>query len=193
MQKVRHIAVLAGTLCRRSCHRNVVRALGELAPPLLRLEVVEISRLSPYTKELDVTPPAEWRAFRRQILAADGLLFLAPENARAVPVALKNALNIAAHPEDRNAWEGKPGAIVNIPANVPARVFPRFLAPGDRTRRLRQALALLNVPVMQPLAAFPGDTDTLFDAAGKPANAATRRLLASFMDTFEQWVHTYRH
>src|SRR5690606_41514337 len=115
MQNTRHIAVLYGSLCQRSCKRKIAALLEELAPRGLRLEVVDISRLSPYTAERDGDPPAEWRVFRRQIHASDGLLFLAPENSRAVSGCLRNALDVAAPHGGCNAWEGKPGAIVNLP------------------------------------------------------------------------------
>lgn len=198
LQKVRHIAVLSGSLCNRSCNRRIAGLLGELAPPHLRLEVVEIARLPPYATARDGKPPAEWRVFSRQIRAADGLLFLASENSRIVPAALKNALDIAARIENCNAWEGKPGAIVNVPANAPANVpvgarFARMPRRYEATRRLRHALAMLDVAVMLPPAALATNTDELFDTAGKPANPGTRKFLAAFMSAFENWIHTCRH
>ncbi|HEX7046517.1 MAG TPA: NAD(P)H-dependent oxidoreductase [Gammaproteobacteria bacterium] len=190
MHKICHIAVVSASLRKRSCNRKIAQVLGELAPPLLRLEIVEISRLSPYTLERDLKPPAEWRVFRRQISAADGLLFLAPENSRAVPGALANALNIAAHSEDRNAWEGKPCAIVNVPMIAPP--FSRFPPRRSRTRRLRQALSILNVPVMQTPRII-NDSDDLFDVTGKPVNPATQNFLSNFMSAFENWIRNFRH
>ena len=191
MQNTRHIAVLYGSLCQRSCKRKIAALLEELAPPGLRLEVVEISRLSPYTGEQDRNPPAEWRVFRRQIRASDGLLFLAPENSRTVSGCLRNALNIAAHDGGCNAWEGKPGAIVNVPAN--GLPFLRFPPSRGATRRLRQALSTLDVPVMQPPPARDADVDALFDAAGKPANPANRKFLTDFMQAFGDWIRLCRH
>lgn len=191
MHKTCHIAVVFASLRKRSCNRKIAQVLGELAPPLLRLEIVEISRLSPYTPERDDKPPAEWRVFCRQIGAADGVLFLAPENSRAVPGALANALNIAAHAEKCNAWEGKPCAIVNVPMIAPP--FSRFPPSRSRTRRLRQALGVLNVPVMQTPRMFINDSDDLFDVTGKPVNPATQNFLSNFMGAFENWIQNFRH
>lgn len=191
MQKIRHIAVLSGSLRKRSCNRNIAELLDELAPPLLRLEVVEIARLAPFAGMRDARPPKEWRVFQRQIRAADGILFLAPENSRTVPGALRNALDIAARADDCNAWEGKPGAIVNVPVStIP---FSRLPLRYGTSRRLRQALSMLNVPVMQPPRTLISDTDDLFDTVGKPANPVTRKFLENFMSAFENWIRTCRH
>jgi multimeric flavodoxin WrbA len=43
----------------------------------------------------------------------DAVLFVTPEYNRSVPAALKNALDVGSRPYGKNAWDGKPGAVVS--------------------------------------------------------------------------------
>ena len=57
----RDIAVLVGSLRKESFNRKMAMALIEAAPPLLKLEVVEIGHLPHYNEDddqLQKTPPA---------------------------------------------------------------------------------------------------------------------------------------
>ncbi|HEY4734365.1 MAG TPA: NAD(P)H-dependent oxidoreductase, partial [Gemmatimonadaceae bacterium] len=54
------VAVLVGSLRKESFTRKVVNALIELAPPTLRLEIVEIAGVSFYNQDLEANPPADW-------------------------------------------------------------------------------------------------------------------------------------
>lgn len=186
MYNARHVAVLVGSLRKGSCNRKLAHVLAELAPRTLRLEVVEISRLSLYDARLDNNPPAEWRVFRHQIRAADGVLFLAPDYSRGIPGVLKNALDIAAHPSGHNAWEGKPGGVVCVST--------AGTSLAGASRRLNQALLVLDMPVMQRPEPRVEDYGGLFDPSGRLLHAATRRCLSGFINEFDNWVHAgYLH
>lgn len=182
-----HVAVLVGSLRGGSYNRKVVRALMELAPRSLRLEIVEIARLSLYDEKRDAARvPPDWRLFRQQIHAADALLFLAPECRRTVPAVLRNALEIASRPPGDSAWEGKPGGVICI--------SPTGAGNAGADPRLRQALAFLNIPLMQPPYACSRGTGRLLDASGRPENPGARLFLQNFIGAFDSWVHvTSRH
>src|SRR5947207_1923391 len=104
----RKVAVLVGSLRTESFNRKMARALIELAPPGLALEVVEIGRLPLYNPDEDEGrhPPAAWAEFRRRVGSADALLFVTPEYNRSVPGALKNALDVGSRPPGQSAWDG---------------------------------------------------------------------------------------
>lgn len=183
---VSHIAVLVGSLRKSAYNRRIAQVLTELAPRSLRLELVEISQLSLYDRALEHSPPADWRLFRHQIRAADGVLILAPECHRSVPIVLRNALEIASQPSGDNAWNGKPGGVMCI--------SPAGSGGAGRDHRLRQALMFLNVPVMQAPYMCRRDTDTLLDASGRPNLPNARAFLRDFIAAFDCWIHTtYRH
>ena len=75
MSKVYSVAVLVGSLRKDSLNRKVAQALAELAPPSLKLFIVEIGELALYNEDIDgASPPAAYTVFRDQIRPADAIL-----------------------------------------------------------------------------------------------------------------------
>lgn len=186
MKAASNVAVLFGSLRRSTYNRKIAEALTELAPRSLRLEVVEISRLSLYDPERDMGDiPLDWKLFRQQIRTADAVLFLAPVCQRVVPAVLRNALEIASHPLNDSAWKGKPGGVMYV--------TPVGTAGAGGDFRLRQTLALLDIPVMQPPYACRRESDQLLDAGGRPLAPGGRTFLQNFIAAFDNWVHTTSH
>jgi chromate reductase, NAD(P)H dehydrogenase (quinone) len=107
------VAVVVGSLRKESINRKLALALASLAPPELKLSIVEIKGLPWYDQDLEEQPPAPWVAFRQQILAAGAVLFVTPEYNRSVPGALKNAVDVGSRPYGKSVWNGKPGAIIS--------------------------------------------------------------------------------
>jgi chromate reductase len=103
MDKIRDIAVIVGSLRKDSINRKVANALTEVAPPELKLSIIEIGHLPIYNQDGDENPPAEWTAFRERITAADAVLFVTPEHNRSVPGALKNAIDVGSRPYGKSA------------------------------------------------------------------------------------------
>jgi chromate reductase len=77
-------------------------ALMNHAPGSLDLEIIEIDELPHYNQDLEEDPPAAWTGFRERLKKFDSVLLVTPEHNRAVPGVLKNA------------WNGKPGAVVSV-------------------------------------------------------------------------------
>ena len=115
---VRNVAVLVGSLRKDSLNRRLAHALATLAPPSLRLEIVEIGDLPLYNQDHELVPPHAWTAFRERLKAADALLFVTPEYNRSTPGVLKNAIDVGSRPYAQNAWGGTPGAIVTASPGV---------------------------------------------------------------------------
>jgi chromate reductase, NAD(P)H dehydrogenase (quinone) len=174
------VAVIVGSLRKDSINRKVANALAELAPPSLKLRIIEIGQLPLYNQDLDANSPPAWIAFRDQIKAADAVLFVTPEHNRSVPAALKNALDIGSRPYGQSAWNGKPAAVVTA--------SPGAIGGFGANHHLRQSLMYLNMPVLQQPEAYIGGADKLFDADGKLVNDGTRKFLQQFMQTFAAWV-----
>ena len=180
MSAVRDIAVFVGSLRKESLNRKLAKALAELAPSSLKLEIVEIGRLPLYNQDFDEDPSSVYVEFRARVRAADGVLFVTPEYNRSVPGALKNALDVASRPYGQSAWNGKPGAVIIA--------SPGAIGGFGANHHLRQSLVFLNVPAMQQPEAYIGGADKLFDASGKLANDGTRKFLQQFIEAFANWV-----
>ena len=180
MDKVREVAVFIGSLRKDSLNRKVANALAELAPPALKLDIIEIGQLPLYNQDEEATPPAAWTAFRERVKAADAVLFVTPEYNLSVPAPLKNALDVGSRPYGQNVWNGKPGAVVSV--------SPGAIGGFGANHHLRQSLVFLNVPAMQQPEAYIGGADKIFDANGKLTNDGTRTFLQNFLLAFAAWI-----
>ena len=82
----RKVAVLVGSLRKGSYNRMAAQALAKLAPEGFELELLEIGQLPLYNEDVEnAGAPPEWLAFRKQVKAADAVLFVTPEYNRSVP------------------------------------------------------------------------------------------------------------
>ena len=180
MSNPRDVAVLVGSLRKDSFSLKLAKALAALAPPQLKLEIVEIRQLSLYNQDDDANPPAEWVAFRDRVRRADAVLFVTPEYNRSVPAALKNAIDVGSRPYGQSAWDGKPGGVISA--------SPGNICGFGANHHLRQSLVFLNVPVLQQPEAYISGVDKLFDDHGNVANESTRGFLNKYLTTFAAWV-----
>jgi chromate reductase, NAD(P)H dehydrogenase (quinone) len=182
---VRSVAVFVGSLRKESFNRKMARALMDLAPPSLKLDIVEIGQLPLYNQDDDDGghPPAAYTAFRQRVKATDAVLFVTPEYNRSVPGVLKNAIDVASRPYGQSAWEGKPGAIVSV--------SPGAIGGFGANHHLRQSLVFLNVPAMQQPEAYIGGASKLFDERGALSNDGTRDRMRKFMAAFATWIETH--
>ena len=178
--KSKNIAVIVGSLRKESFSRKIAKALIELAPESLTLEILEIGGLQMYNQDLEEVPPAAWTEFRSRLKGFDGVLFVTPEYNRSVPAVMKNAIDIGSRPYGKNSWDGKPGGIVSV--------SPGALSGFGANHHLRQSLVFVNVPAMQQPEAYIGNAAKLFDNNGKLTDESTREYLRKFIDAYAKWV-----
>ena len=178
------VAVIVGSLRKDSLNRKMAKALAALAPPALKLEIVEIGQLPLYDQDSDATPPQSYVDFRARIARADAVLFVTPEYNRSMPGALKNALDVGSRPYGKSAWSGKPGAVISV--------SPGAIGGFGANHHLRQVLTFLNVPAMAQPEAYVGGAGDLFDAQGAITKDATKQFMTSFMAAFETWIGKVR-
>ncbi|MFA6384819.1 MAG: NAD(P)H-dependent oxidoreductase [Candidatus Omnitrophota bacterium] len=174
------IAVLVGSLRKGSFCRKMAKALMDVSPASIVLEIVEIGELPVYNQDFDDNPPAAYTRFRESLKKFDGVLFVTPEYNRSVPAALKNAIDVGSRPYGQSVWDGKPGAVMSV--------SPGALGGFGANHHLRQSLVFLNVPVMAQPEAYIGNAANLFDEKGGLANDSTGEFLKKFMLAFAAWV-----
>jgi chromate reductase, NAD(P)H dehydrogenase (quinone) len=184
MEKPMNVCVLVGSLRKASFNRMLANALISLAPPSMKLEIVEIGQLPLYNQDLDTDPPAPWIAFRQRVKAADAVLFVTPEYNRSVPAVLKNALDVGSRPYGSSVWDRKAGAVISS--------TPGAVGAFGANHHLRQSLVFLNVPTMQQPEGYVGRVDKLFDEHGQLTSDGTRKFLQEFMQAFANWIETIR-
>lgn len=180
--KKHKIAVIVGSLRKESFNLKTAKAMMAMAPESFDMELLDISGLPMFNEDLEANPPKEWVAFKEQISAVDGLLFLTPEYNRSVPAVLKNAIDVGSRPYGKNSWDGKPAAIVSVSIGN--------ISGFGANHHLRQSLTFVNVPTMAQPEAYIGGAGNLFDDNGNLTNDSTKKFLKSFLDAFEKWVDT---
>lgn len=177
------IGVIVGSLRKESFNLKTAKALISLAPTSLSLEMLNIADLPMFNEDLEATPPKEWVAFREQIKAVDGILFLTPEYNRSVPGVLKNAIDVGSRPYGKNSWNGKPAAIVSVSIGN--------ISGFGANHHLRQSLVFVNAHTMAQPEAYIGGAAELFDEKGNLISDSTKDFLKTFMEAFEKWVETH--
>ena len=183
MNTTRKIAILLGSLRAQSLNRKLTRALIELAPPSLSLELVEVGDLPLYNQDLEEQPPPTWLDFRERIRAMDGILFVTPEYNRSMPGGLKNAIDVGSRPYGKSVWDKKPAGVVTA--------SPGQVGGFGANHHLRQSLVFLNMPVLQQPEMYLGGADKFFDADGKLTAEKTRELLGKFLQAYSAWVERH--
>jgi chromate reductase len=179
----RNVAVLVGSLRKGAFSRLTANALAALAPASLQLHIAEIGQLPLYNQDDEAALPAAWAAFRAEIKAADAVLFVTPEYNRAMPAALKNAIDVGSRPYGQSVWHGKPGAVMSV--------SPGGIGGFAANHHLRQSMVFLNVPMMQQPEAYVGGIDKAFDAEGNLTNESTKGFFTAFMTAYAAWVETH--
>ena len=174
------IAVIVGSLRKKSFNLQLAKTLLSLAPESLSLEIGSIAGLPLFNEDLENTPIKEWEDFRERVKAVDGLIFLTPEHNRSIPAALKNAIDAGSRPYGKNVWDGKPGAIISASVGN--------ISGFGANHHLRQILVGVNVPVMVQPEVYIGGAAALFDRDGQLINESTKEFLSSFLEAFEKWV-----
>jgi chromate reductase len=180
MSTPRNVAVIVGSLRKESFNRKLANELIAMAPPSLKLEIVEIGQLALFNQDSEANAPQANVDFKKRIEAADAVLFVTPEYNRSVPGALKNAIDVASRPYGKSAWNGKPGAVISL--------SPGVIGAYGANHHLRQSMVFLNVPMMPQPEAYIGNAAKLFDEQGKLIEASTREFVQKFLQAFAQWI-----
>lgn len=180
MTQVRNVAVILGSLRKDSVSRKLAKAFGALTPNLT-FNIVEIGDLPHFDQYLESDPPAQWVRFRKEIAAADAVLFVTPEYNRSVPGVLKNAIDVGSRPYGSSVWNGKPGAVISQ--------SPGAIGGFGANHHLRQSLVFLNVPLLSQ-EAYLGNSFALFDENGELINEGTAEFLRAYGAQFSAWIET---
>ncbi len=182
MSETRAITVLGmcGSLRAGSYNRAVLRTAIELKPAGINVEVAEIGAIPLYNEDVRAQgfpPPVE--TLRRQIAAADALLFVTPEYNYSIPGVLNNAIDWASRPPDQ-PFAGKPVAIMGAGAGMAGTAR----AQSD----LRRCCVFLDMHPLNKPEVLIGQAQTKFDASGRLTDEAGRGFIRDLMAALESWA-----
>ncbi|MEO6138114.1 MAG: NAD(P)H-dependent oxidoreductase [Luteimonas sp.] len=173
------IAVVVGSLRKDSFNRKFAEALVKLAPAEFSFEMLQIGDLPLYNQDDDAHPSEQVQRLKREVSAAQGLLFVTPEYNRSIPGVLKNAIDHASRPYGQNSWARKPGGVIGVSVGA--------IGTAMAQQHLRNVLAYLDVPTLGQPEAFIQMKDGLIDAAGE-IGPDSRKFVQAWIDAYVAWV-----
>lgn len=178
------IAVIVGSLRKDSFNRQLAKALEKLAPEEVEFTYLRIDDLPHYNQDFDGDYPETCARFKREVEAADGLLFATPEYNRAIPGVLKNAIDIGSRPWGKNSFASKRVGVAGISVGA--------IGTAVAQHELRGVLSYLDVDALHQPEIYLQHKDGFFDADGAIANADTRKFLQGYVDKLVAWIGRQR-
>lgn len=174
------VAVLVGSLRRESINRKFAESLGKLAASRLDFRFVEIGDLPLYNDDLWESPPESVLRLKREVKAADAVLFVTPEYNRYFSPAIKNAIDWGTRPWGQNSWEAKPAALIGA--------TPGATGTAAAQNSLKGLLTVVDTVLMgQPEVYFTYKPE-LFDKTNHVADENTKAFLNGWIDRFAAWI-----
>lgn len=174
------ILTIAGSLRKESFSLKIANALAKLAPNSLKLDVITPAGISFFNQDLEANPPADWLAFREKIQQSNGVLFVTPEYNRAIPGALKNAIDVASRPYGKSSFLGKPTGIISN--------SPGPLGGVSAAKSLQHILPGISGPIMGQPEAYLNGVGDAFDDKGNLVKESLQKVLEQYLAAFAAFV-----
>jgi chromate reductase len=175
-----HVLAICGSLRTGSYNRAALRTAIELKPPGMAVETADIGSFPLYNEDVRAQGfPPSVETLRRQIAAADALLFVTPEYNYSISGVLKNAIDWASRPPDQ-PFAGKPVAIMGAGAGMAGTARAQY--------DLRRCCVFLDMHPINKPEVLIGQAQTKFDADGHLTDEVARGLIRDMLVALEQWT-----
>jgi chromate reductase len=171
---------ICGSLRKASFNMEALRAAIALRPAGMEVTVADISQIPLYNEDVrqqGFPPPVE--TLRKQIAAADALVFACPEYNYSMSGVLKNAIDWASRPPDQ-PFAGKPCAILGAAAGM--------AGSARAQHNLRAACVFLDMHPINKPEVLIGQAQTKFDANGNLTDETTKGFLRDMMAALATWT-----
>ncbi len=171
----------SGALRKASTNTGLLRALADLAPDGVSLEIASLHGIPLYDGDEEAAggKPEAVVALDARIRAADGIVIACPEYNFSMPGVLKNATDWLSRGGSPFKW--KRTGIVGAGDGA-------YVGTARAQYHLRQNLQALQAIVMPRPEVFVNHNSQKFDADGTLTDDETRRHLAKWLDSFVDWV-----
>src|SRR3984893_15059209 len=171
---------ICGSLRKASYNMAALRAAIAQKPPGMTVEVADISQIPLYNEDVRQQGfPPSVETLRRQIAAADALLFACPEYNYSMTGVLKNAIDWASRPPDQ-PFAGKPCAIIGAAAGMAGSARAQY--------DLRRSCVFLDMHPLNKPEVLIGQAQSKFDAEGKLLDEVAHNLLRDLLANLAAWT-----
>ena len=175
---------ICGSLRRASYNMAALRAAIAQKPAGMSVTVADISQIPPYNEDVRAEgfpPPVE--TLRRQIAAADALLFACPEYNYSMSGVLKNAIDWASRPPDQ-PFAGKPCAIIGAAAGMAGSARAQY--------DLRRACVFLDMHPLNKPEVMISNAAQRFDERGELTDETSTKLVRQLLEALAAWTRRLR-
>lgn len=172
---------ISGALRKASTNTGLLRALKEMAPPHVEMEIATLHGIPLFDEDDEAASgkPEAVKSLDARIRAADGIVIACPEYNFSVPGVLKNATDWLSRGGSPFRWKR---------LGVIGAGGGQFVGTARAQYHLRQNLQALQAITMPRPEVFVNHNEEKFDAAGNLTDAETRRHLAKWFESFLEWV-----
>lgn len=174
------VGYFVGSLSSTSVNRVLSRALIGLAPRDFEFTELPIRDLPLYSPDYDADYPEVARALKDAIADSDAVLFVTPEYNRAIPGALKNAIDWASRPWGQNSFDHVPTAVIGASIGV--------IGTAVAQQNLRSVMAFCNARQLTAPEAYIHYTPEIFLDDGTITKPDTEQFLRDFMQEFHEHI-----
>jgi len=175
---------IVGSLRKDSYNHFALKAAQALVPDGVVLNLIELHGIPVFNQDTEMAMPAAVLEFKRQILAADAILFATPEYNYSVAGVLKNAIDWASRPYGESAWTGKPAALMGASTGS--------LGTARAQYHLRQILVTLDMPTVNQPEVMIGNAAQRFGPDGRLADEPTRQGIQALLTALVQLARISR-
>lgn len=175
------VAVLVGSLRRRSFNRSLMQTAMLVAPARFHLYEVPFERLPYFNEDLERQgDPPDVAEFKAALARADAVLICSPEYGYSIPGALKNALDWASRPPGRAVLRGMPVGIMGASVGRSGTMRGQL--------HLRQTALHMGAIVMGAPEVYIAFAEGKFNQLGELTDQTSLDQVKQFMSAFEDWI-----
>jgi chromate reductase len=174
------VGYIIGSLAKESINRKLAGALVKLAPSDMAMVEITWKDLPFYSYDYDKDFPKVATDYKDAILGVDAILFVSPEYNRSIPGALKNAIDWASRPYGKNAFDGKPAAVIGASIGV--------IGTAVAQQHLKGVAGYLNMKLMNSPEAYIHFKKDVISDDGTVTADSTREFLQKFMQAFADHI-----
>ena len=164
-----NIVAMSGSLRKGSYNTMLVKALAELAPTGMQVEILEIGNLPLYNSDDEASFPAAAQPLKDKVEKADGVIIATPEYNRSMSGVLKNAIDWISRPYGQNSFARKPVLVAGVSVGK--------IGTAVAQSHLRQVMLHLDADVIGQPELYLGPAQEIFDGKGNLIDASTKELL----------------
>lgn len=169
---------IGGTLRKGSYSKALLLEAQKLAPKGVIIEIAEIGDFPLYNPDIPI--PDSVQKFKKQIKAADAILFSTAEYNYSVPGSLKNAIDWGSRPYGDNSFEEKPAAIMSESIGINAGSKAQY--------HLRQMTIFLNVHVLNRPEVMVPNAPEMFNEKGNLKDEHTKEKIKELLTALVEWT-----